>query len=112
VLAPGFLAEVQRKALLFKQRLAALTDRRPGVIREMRGDGLLLGLAAAVPSDKLVVALRAERLLAVAAGDNVVRLLPPLIISDAEIGEAVARIDRAAASLERAGAAVVVEGTG
>ncbi|MGZ8389425.1 MAG: acetylornithine transaminase, partial [Rhodoplanes sp.] len=69
VLAPGFLAEVRRKALLFKQRLAAIADRHPGVIREVRGEGLLIGLAAAVPNDKLVAALRAEKLLAVAAGD-------------------------------------------
>ncbi len=101
VLAPGFLAEVQRKALLFKQRLAAVTDRRPRVIREVRGEGLLLGLVAAVPNDKLVAALRAEKMLAVGAGDNVVRLLPPLIITEAEIAEAVERIDRAAARLER-----------
>ena len=104
VLAPGFLAEVQRKALLFKQRLAALTDRHPSVIREVRGEGLLLGLAAAVPNDRLVAALRAEKLLAVAAGDNVVRLLPPLIVKETEIAEAIERIDRAAARIEQAAA--------
>ena len=104
VLAPGFLAEVRRKALLFKQRLAAITDRHPGVIREVRGEGLLIGLAAAVPNDKLVAALRAEKLLAVAAGDNVVRLLPPLIVAETEIAEAIERIDRAAVRIERADA--------
>ncbi|MGZ8321719.1 MAG: acetylornithine transaminase [Rhodoplanes sp.] len=104
VLAPGFLAEVQRKALLFKQRLAAITDRHPGVIREVRGEGLLIGLAAAVPNDKLVAALRAEKLLAVAAGDNVVRLLPPLIVAETEIAEAIERIERAAVRIERAAA--------
>ncbi|HEX5847401.1 MAG TPA: aspartate aminotransferase family protein [Rhodoplanes sp.] len=104
VLAPGFLAEVRRKALLFKQRLAAIVDRHPGVIREVRVEGLLIGLAAAVPNDKLVAALRAEKLLAVAAGDNVVRLLPPLIVAETEIAEAIERIDRAAVRIERAGA--------
>jgi acetylornithine/N-succinyldiaminopimelate aminotransferase len=104
VLAPGFLAGVQRKALLFKQRLAALTDRRPSVIREVRGEGLLLGLAVVVPNDRLVAALRAEKLLAVAAGDNVVRLLPPLIVKETEIAEAIERIDRAAARIEQAAA--------
>ncbi|MGZ8395772.1 MAG: acetylornithine transaminase [Rhodoplanes sp.] len=104
VLAPGFLAEVRRKGLLFKQRLAAITDRHPGVIREVRGEGLLIGLAAAVPNDKLVAALRAEKLLAVAAGDNVVRLLPPLIVAETEIAEAIERIERAAVRIERAAA--------
>jgi acetylornithine/N-succinyldiaminopimelate aminotransferase len=104
VLAPGFLAEVRRKALLFKQRLAAITDRHPGVIREVRGEGLLIGLAAAVPNDKLVAALRAEKLLAVAAGDNVVRLLPPLIVAETEIAEAIERIERAAVRIERVAA--------
>ncbi|MEZ5889453.1 MAG: aspartate aminotransferase family protein [Xanthobacteraceae bacterium] len=104
VLAPGFLAEAQHKALLFKQRLAAVTDRHPGVIREVRGEGLLIGLLAAVPNDKLVAALRDEKLLAVGAGENVVRLLPPLIVTEAEIAEAVDRIDRAAVRLERAAA--------
>ncbi|MGA8990630.1 MAG: aminotransferase class III-fold pyridoxal phosphate-dependent enzyme, partial [Rhodoplanes sp.] len=104
VLAPGFLAEVQRKALLLKQKLAAVTDRHPGVIREVRGEGLLLGLVAAVPNDKLVAALRDEKLLAVGAGENVVRLLPPLIVTEAEIADAVDRIDRAAGRLERAAA--------
>ncbi|MGA8156885.1 MAG: aspartate aminotransferase family protein [Rhodoplanes sp.] len=104
VLAPGFLAEAQRKALLLKQRLAAVTDRHPHVIREVRGEGLLIGLVAAVPNDKLVAALRDEKLLAVGAGENVVRLLPPLIVTAAEIAEAVERIDRAAVRLEKAAA--------
>ncbi|MFZ1884099.1 MAG: aspartate aminotransferase family protein [Rhodoplanes sp.] len=104
VLAPGFLAEAQRKALLLKQRLAAVTDRHPHVIREVRGEGLLIGLVAAVPNDKLVAALRDEKLLAVGAGENVVRLLPPLIVTEAEIADAVERIDRAAVRLERAAA--------
>jgi acetylornithine/N-succinyldiaminopimelate aminotransferase len=104
VLAPGFLAEAQRKALLLKQKLAAVTDRHPHVIREVRGEGLLIGLVAAVPNDKLVAALRDEKLLAVGAGENVVRLLPPLIVTEAEIVEAIDRIDRAAVHLERAAA--------
>ena len=88
VLAPGFLEKVQRSALLFRQRLAEIRDRHPGVIAEVRGEGLLLGLVAACPNGELVEALRAEKLLAVAAGDNVVRLLPPLIIDEPEIAEA------------------------
>lgn len=99
VLAPGFLDRVRENALLFKQRLAEIKDRYPGVIAEIRAEGLLIGLRAAVPNGDLVNVLRAERLLTVAAGDNVVRLLPPLIIGEAEIAEAIGMIDRACARL-------------
>jgi acetylornithine/N-succinyldiaminopimelate aminotransferase len=95
VLAPGFLDRVRRTALLFKQRLAELKDRYPAVIAEVRGEGLLIGLRAAIPNGELVDMLRAEKMLAIAAGDNVVRLLPPLIVGEAEIAEAIARLDRA-----------------
>jgi acetylornithine/N-succinyldiaminopimelate aminotransferase len=101
LLAPGFREGVQKKALLFKQRLAEIHDRHSDVITDVRGDGLLLGLRTTVPNTEFVDALRAEHLLAVAAGDNVVRLLPALIISDSEIGEAINRIDRAATNIER-----------
>jgi acetylornithine/N-succinyldiaminopimelate aminotransferase len=99
VLAPGFLDRVRRNALLLKQRVAELKDRHPQVIAEIRGEGLLTGLRTVIPNTQVVDALRAEKLLTVAAGDNVVRLLPPLIVSDAEIADAVARIDRACARL-------------
>ncbi len=102
MLAPGFLDRVQRIALLFKQRLAEIKDRYPALIAEVRGEGLLVGLRALVPAGTLVEALRAEKMIAVAAGDNVVRLLPPLIISEQEIAEGVARLDRACARLQRA----------
>jgi len=95
VLAPGFLDHVRRCTVLFNQRLAELKDRHSSLIAEVRGEGLLLGLRAVRSSAELVDEFRAEKLLTVAAGDNVVRLLPPLIIAEAEIAEAVARIDRA-----------------
>jgi acetylornithine/N-succinyldiaminopimelate aminotransferase len=101
VLAPGFLERVRKSAILFRQRLAEIMDRHPGVVAQVRGEGLLLGLVAACPNGELVDALRAENLLAVAAGDNVVRLLPPLIIEEREIAEAASRIDRAAERIER-----------
>jgi acetylornithine/N-succinyldiaminopimelate aminotransferase len=100
VLAPGFLDRVRRTALLLKQRLAELKDRHPAIIAEVRGEGLLIGLRALVPAGSLVDALRAEKLLTVAAGENVVRLLPPLIIGEDDIAEAIMRIDRAATHLE------------
>jgi acetylornithine/N-succinyldiaminopimelate aminotransferase len=98
---PGFFISVQRKAIGLRQRLAEVADRSPDIVAEVRGEGLLAGLKAVVPSGELVDALRAEKMITVAAGDNVVRLLPPLIISEDEIVEGVARIDRACARLRR-----------
>jgi acetylornithine/N-succinyldiaminopimelate aminotransferase len=101
MLEPSFLESVRRKALLFKQRLAEMKDRHPTVIAEMRGEGLLLGLQTVVPNGEFVAALRAEKMLAAAAGDNVVRLLPPLVVTEADIAEAIDRIDRAATRIEQ-----------
>jgi acetylornithine/N-succinyldiaminopimelate aminotransferase len=101
VLAPGFLDKVRRRAVLFRQRLAEIRDRHPGVVTEVRGEGLLIGLVAAGPNGELVDALRAEKLLAVAAADNVVRMLPPLTVADGDIADAAERIEGAAARIER-----------
>jgi acetylornithine/N-succinyldiaminopimelate aminotransferase len=101
LLAPGFLEGVRKKALLMRQRLAEVHDRHGDVIAEVRGEGLLLGLRTNIPNGDLVDALRAEHVLAVAAGDNVVRLLPPLVISESEISEGMERLDRAASAIER-----------
>jgi acetylornithine/N-succinyldiaminopimelate aminotransferase len=101
MLAPGFLERVRQNGLLLKQRLAEIRDRYPSLIAEVRGEGLLVGLRALVPAAELVDALRAEKMITVSAGDNVVRLLPPLIVSEGEIAEAVARLDRACAALAR-----------
>jgi acetylornithine/N-succinyldiaminopimelate aminotransferase len=102
VLADGFLERVRRTALILKQKLAEVRDRHPAVIAEVRGEGLLVGLRAVVPSSQLVDELRAEKMITVAAGDNVVRLLPPLIVSEDEVAEAVRRIDRACARIAAA----------
>jgi acetylornithine/N-succinyldiaminopimelate aminotransferase len=99
LLAPGFLEHVQKVALLFKQRLAELKDRHSSVIAEVRGEGLLMGLRMVPPASAMVDELRNEKMITVAAGDNVVRLLPPLIIGETEVSEAVARIDRACTRL-------------
>ena len=99
VLKPGFLDHVKTAELLFRQRLASLKDRYPTVIAEVRGEGLLIGLKAVVPNGELSDAARKEKLLTVGAGDNVVRLVPPLIVSDAEITEALDKLDRACAAI-------------
>jgi acetylornithine/N-succinyldiaminopimelate aminotransferase len=101
LLEPGFLEHVRQTALHFKQRLAEVKDRHPSVIAEVRGEGMLIGLRSVVPYGELIDALRDEKLLTVGAGDNVARLLPPLIVNDDEIAEAVARIDRACTAIER-----------
>jgi acetylornithine/N-succinyldiaminopimelate aminotransferase len=100
VLADGFLDHVQRIGLLLKQRLAGLRDRHPEVIAEIRGAGLLLGLKLNVPNVAFAAAARAEHLLVIPAGDNVVRLLPPLIVTDADVHAAVDRLEAAAGRLE------------
>jgi acetylornithine/N-succinyldiaminopimelate aminotransferase len=112
MLEPGFLDHVKRIGLLFKQRLAEIKDRYPALIAEVRGEGLLVGLRALIPVGELVDALRAEKMLTVAAGDNVMRLLPPLIISEQEMAEGIARLDRACGKLNRALAGAPAAGAG
>jgi len=102
MLADGFLDQVKRIGLLFRQRLAEIKDRYPTIIAEVRGEGLLLGLRCVVPNGDLVNALRDEKLLTVAAGDNVVRLVPPLVVTETDVGDAMAMLDRACARVARA----------
>jgi acetylornithine/N-succinyldiaminopimelate aminotransferase len=96
---PGFLEDVRRKGLYFKQRLAGVVDAHPGVAAEIRGEGLLIGLRCITPVAEVVAALRDHGLLAASAGENVLRLLPPLNVSDAEIDGAIERLDAALATL-------------
>ena len=96
----AFLAEVNRKGALFRQKLEGLVAAHPDVFEDVRGVGLMLGLRCKVAPTEVVAAAYDEHLLTVPAADNVVRLLPPLNISDEEITEAVARLDRAATTLE------------
>ncbi|GAC1041546.1 acetylornithine transaminase [Rhizobium sp. No.120] len=104
VLAEGFLQHVRDVALVFRQGLASLKDRFPDIIEDVRGEGLMLGIKAAIPQAELLQAIRAEHLLGVPAGDNVIRLLPPLVVTAEEAREGLARLERAA---ERARAARV-----
>ena len=99
MLKPGFFDHVQKMSLLLKQKLASVVDRYPAVLADVRGEGLLIGVKAVVPSGDLVAALRHEKLLTVGAGDNVVRFLPPLIVTEAEIEDSVVRLERACAAL-------------
>ncbi|MFK0332209.1 aspartate aminotransferase family protein [Rhizobium sp. NPDC090275] len=99
ILEEGFLQHVNDVALVFRQGLASLKDRFPDVIEDIRGEGLMLGVKAAVPSTELLQAIRAANLLAIPAGDNVIRLLPPLVVTADEAREGLARLERAAESV-------------
>jgi acetylornithine/N-succinyldiaminopimelate aminotransferase len=100
VLADGFLDRVRQRGLNFKQKLASLKDSHPDIIEEIRGDGLMMGIKTKVPNTDFVARAYDQNLLTIAAGDNVVRLLPPLIVSDDDLTEAVAKLDRACQSFK------------
>ncbi|WP_454288288.1 acetylornithine transaminase [Rhizobium arsenicireducens] len=99
VLADGFLDHVRDVALIFRQGLASLKDRYPDIIEEIRGEGLMLGIKAKVANTDLLMAMREEHVLGVPAGDNVIRLLPPLIVTVDEAREGLKRIEQAAEHL-------------
>ena len=100
VLAPGFLEHVAQMGLRLKQRLAALADEHGDIIEEVRGQGLMVGLKCRIENRQLLAALRDRAMLTVQAGDNVVRLLPPLIVGEAEIDLACDTIDAACVALK------------
>lgn len=102
VLEDGFLDHVRDVALVFRQGLAALKDRFPEIIEDVRGEGLLLGVKAKIPVADLLKAVRAEKLLGVPAGDNVLRIMPPLTVTAEEAREGLARLERAAEKLVEA----------
>ena len=104
VLAPGFIENVARLGLLARQQLAELKDRHPHVIEEVRGEGLMIGLKLEVPAAGFAALARNHRLLTIPAGDAVVRLLPPLVISDDELSEGVRRLHATCADAEAASA--------
>ena len=96
---PAFLDAVRRKGGVLRQRLEGLVASHPEVFEAVRGQGLMLGLKCRAAAADVVAAGREERVLTVPAADNVVRLLPPLTITEDEIAEAIDRLDRAAARL-------------
>jgi acetylornithine/N-succinyldiaminopimelate aminotransferase len=96
ILAPGFLAEVDRKGRILWGELQDVVASEPDVFETLRGAGLMVGLKCRVPNTTVQDAFITEGLLTVAAGDNTVRLVPPLVITDEDIVEAVAMIRRGA----------------
>jgi acetylornithine/N-succinyldiaminopimelate aminotransferase len=95
----GFLEDVTRKGDYLWQKLALLVKRHPEIFTEVRGKGLMQGLVCRPENLKIIKALREEKFLALAAGENVVRMVPPLIVTESQIDDAVEIIDRVAKSM-------------
>ena len=96
MLEPGFFERAQRMSQLLQDRLQKLVDAYPKLFAELRGSGLLLGVRCHIPAGDFVTKLRANGLLCLTAGDNVMRILPPLIVGEREIDEALAIMDKVA----------------
>ncbi len=92
---PAFLEDVCQKAAHFRQGLSRILDSYPQVVDGMRGEGLMLGLHCVLENTKLVEALRDEYLLTVGAGENTIRLVPPLNVTKDEIDIALGALERA-----------------
>jgi acetylornithine/N-succinyldiaminopimelate aminotransferase len=97
---PGFLEDVTRKAGHLRQGLESLVATHPDVFEGVRGAGLMLGLKCKMPNTDIIAAGYDQGVLSVPAGDNVIRILPPLTITDDDITQGIARLDRAASALE------------
>jgi acetylornithine/N-succinyldiaminopimelate aminotransferase len=100
VLEKGFLDNVLQRSLGLKQKLARLKDEHPAVIEDIRGSGLMIGIKCKVPNTEFQAKAMEHRLLTIAAGDNVIRLLPPLIATDDDIAEAVNKLEMTCRSFE------------
>ena len=102
MLEEGFLDEVKQKSLLFKQKLASLIDTNSDIFEEVRGEGLLLGLKTRIPNMDVIASARANNLLMVPAGTDVVRLLPPLTTTIEELDIAVQSLEKACDNIRAA----------
>jgi acetylornithine/N-succinyldiaminopimelate aminotransferase len=102
MLAPGFLDEVARKGLLLRQLLAGLASACPDIVTEIRGEGLMQGIRLSVAPSDFAAAARKKKLIVIPAADNVVRILPPLIVSDDEIRTGIDRLTETCAAMKAA----------
>jgi len=96
MLAPGFMEGVQRKGNKLRTELEKIVREFPQVFEDARGMGLLQGLKCVLPQGEVQAACVAEGLMAITAGDNVLRLAPPLVVTDSDLDEAMAMLRRAA----------------
>lgn len=101
VLGEGFLENVLQRGVRLKQKLAGLADEFPDIIEEVRGVGLMMGLKCKVPNADMIQATFDQKLLLIPAGENVVRIIPPLIINDDDLNEAVGKIEAACLQLRQ-----------
>ncbi len=97
---PGFMEGVQQRAKRLRKRIEQTIAKHPDVLEEVRGLGMMLGIKAVVPAGDLVAAMRDRHVLVVPAGDNVMRFLPPLVIDDSHIDEAIAALEDACVALK------------
>ncbi len=100
VATPAFLEGVNRKAGLLRQKLEGLIADHPEVFEEVRGSGLMLGLKCKPTNIDVVNAGYDNEVITVPAADNVIRLLPPLTLTEDDIAQAMIRLDKAAAQIE------------
>ena len=94
MLEKGFLSSVIKKGTKLKNELVSLVEKHSSVLDSVRGAGLMLGIKSVGPNLELMTALRESKLLTVVAGENVVRVLPPLNVSEEEILEGIQKIDQ------------------
>ena len=99
VLSDGFLDHVQQTATYFRQHLARLLDENSDIFEDLRGSGLMVGLKCKPANSDVVAALRDEKVLTIGAGENVLRIVPPLNVTQAEVDIAVAAIETACTKL-------------
>jgi acetylornithine/N-succinyldiaminopimelate aminotransferase len=104
MLEPGFMEHVQKMSNLLRQGLAMIAERHAKVIEDVRGEGLMLGIKPKVPNTKFIETGIAKGLVTIGAGDNVVRVLPPLIIEREHVRDAIDIIDEVCAEMETGGA--------
>jgi acetylornithine/N-succinyldiaminopimelate aminotransferase len=102
ILAPGFIEDVERKGRKLGDQLAAIVKEFPGLYEASRGMGLLRGLKCAVPVGQVQAACVAEGLMAITAGENTLRLAPPLVVTDSDIDQAVDMLRKASAKVAAA----------
>ena len=101
MLEPQLLADVERKGTVLKQGLEELIQRYPGLISATSGLGLMIGVKCEIPNADLLVALRNNHLLVGRAGDNMIRLLPPVNVSDKHIEQALETIGATLESINK-----------
>ena len=97
----GFLEGVRARAGFLRQKLEGLVGAHPDVFEGVRGAGLMLGIKCKATNTDVVAAGYDAEILTVPAGDNVIRILPALTITEAEIAEGIARLDAAATAVSR-----------